>query len=213
MSLPEKTDERVQDEVLDELRQRPVLDVANIAVTVERGIVTLGGHVPNAAQRQMVEDIAQGIPGVRAVVDDVEVRPLEVDVQDEGRLALAALDALDWGVGVPDGRVQVVVHDGRVRLEGTVDRPQERDAAEAAVCDVLGRGPVENAIALEPGASPKPTEGEAGDVPGGEDDFDTLRIDPAPGGKAMGRDEGRPRPGHAAAISAAAGGHANWLDE
>ena len=79
---------------------------------------------------------------------------------------------------MPDDRVQVVVCDGCVRLEGTVDSPHEKDAAGAAVCEVLGRGHVENALAVRPRAVPATARARDVDGPCGEDDFDTLRIEP-----------------------------------
>jgi osmotically-inducible protein OsmY len=192
----ERTDEELQGDVRDELLGEPGLDVADIGVTVERGVVILDGHVPNAAQRRLAEEIVARVPGVRAVVDDLEVRSLGTHVHDEVHLARAVLDALDWNVGVPDDRVKVVVHDGRVRLEGIVDRPEEKDAAEAAVCDVLGRGSVENAIVVRPRVTPGRTEDGVKDEPRREDDLDTLRIDPRPGGGESPDNDGRrPRPG------------------
>jgi hypothetical protein len=174
-------------------------------------------RVPSAAQQRAVEDIARRVPGVRAVVDDLDVRPPGTPVPDEIRLACEALDALDRKARAPAGRIQVIVHDGRVRLEGTVDSPGEKEAAEAAVGDVvLGWGSVENTIVVRPGSTPEPTEEGTEDVPRGEDDFDTLRIDPGPepgNGMAIERRERRPRPGREGLVAHAATDRMKWLDE
>jgi osmotically-inducible protein OsmY len=145
---PEKSDEQLQSDVQNELRREPALDAAEIGVMAEGGVVTLGGHVPDLAQQQVVEEIAAHVPGVRAVVDELVVGP---HVDDDVGLAREALDALRRTSGIPEDRVRVIVHDGRVRLEGIVDTPAERDAAEASVGDVvLGRGSLENAIDVRP---------------------------------------------------------------
>jgi len=145
---PVKSDEQLQSDVQNELRRESTLDAADIGVMAESGVVTLGGHVSDIAQQQVVEEIVVHVPGVQAVVDELVVGP---HIDDDVRLAREALDALRRNPGIPEDRVRVIVHDGRVRLEGTVDTPAERDAAEASVGDVvLGRGSLENAIDVRP---------------------------------------------------------------
>lgn len=145
--LTELADEQLQQKVQDELHRAPRLDVSDIGVTVEQGIVTLKGYVPDAAQLGAASAAVHRVPGVRAIVDDLEVRPGGRVLADEPHIAQEVLNLLDRGLGSAARHVQVVVHEGRVRLEGTVDNPADRDAAESMAGEiVLGWGAVENAI-------------------------------------------------------------------
>jgi osmotically-inducible protein OsmY len=49
--------------------------VPNIAVNSTNGVVTLSGQVDNAATKAKAETIAQGVPNVARVVDNVQVTP------------------------------------------------------------------------------------------------------------------------------------------
>lgn len=182
----EQADEQLQKDVQDGLHNAPDLDVSDIGVTVERGVVTLDGHVSGAAEHQAVEAIARLVPGVRAVVDDLDVRPPGTPVYDQRCImARESVDALDRRAGGADERIQVIVHDGRVRLEGIVGSPGEKEAAEAAIGDlVIGWGAVENAIVVRPTSPLEPAEVGPKDVRWCEDDFDTLQIDPSRGNGA-----------------------------
>lgn len=191
-------DEQLQKDVQDALRRSSVIDVADVGITVERGVVALDGHVDDASQQVLAEGIVRRVPGVRAVVDDLDVRPPgAASVDDDLLLAREALDALDRRAGAPDERVQVIVDDGWVRLEGVVDSPAERDAAGTTVGDaVLGRGTVENLIVVRPDPTSGPIGSRTEDSPWDEDDFDNLRIDPDSGSRTETEiRSGRPSPG------------------
>jgi adenylate kinase len=123
---PEVTDEEPLGDVRDELLGKLGLAVADIGVTVGRGVVTLGGQVPNAAQQRVAEEIDTRIPGVRAVDDDLEIRALGPHVHDEVHLARALLYALDWNAGVPNDLVKVVVRDGPVFPRRAIVRTARR---------------------------------------------------------------------------------------
>jgi osmotically-inducible protein OsmY len=86
---------------------------------------------------------------VKAVADDLEVRPPESHRKDDADLAAAAVHALSWDASVPDDRIQVTVRDGAINLEGTVDRRHDRLAAERAVRRLRGVRSVVNEILVE----------------------------------------------------------------
>jgi osmotically-inducible protein OsmY len=65
-------------------------------------------------------------------------------------LAQAALDALTWTAGVPEGRITVSVQDGHIVLRGAVDWPVQREAAASAVSGVIGVQGITNDIVVEP---------------------------------------------------------------
>lgn len=64
----------VRRHVLAALGLAPMIDAAQIGVTVESGVVTLRGHVRNCAEKGIAERVALRVRGVRAVVEQIEIR-------------------------------------------------------------------------------------------------------------------------------------------
>ncbi len=145
-----KTEVNLQRDVLDELDWDPSVEAAQLGVTVHEGVVTLTGHVAVYSQKHAAEEVAKRVRGVRAVANEIEVRPTEVHVRDDEDIAMAAVHALSWNTKVPDDRVQVTVEDGWVTLEGTVERPFQRNEAERAVYHLSGVRGVTNSLTVAP---------------------------------------------------------------
>jgi hypothetical protein len=70
--------------ILEELEYEPSLDATHIGVAVEKGVVSLTGHVASFAQKQAAFTAVRRIHGVRAIADEMEVRyPFEQKIDDE----------------------------------------------------------------------------------------------------------------------------------
>ena len=70
-----KTDENLRRDVLDELKWEPrIKNPAAIAVAVKDGVVTLSGVVDSYMEKTAAEDAAKRVSGVKAVVQNIEVR-------------------------------------------------------------------------------------------------------------------------------------------
>ena len=67
-------DQALKQKVLDELAWQPGFDESDIGVTVRGGFVTLTGHVRSYAEKYAAERAAGRVTGVRAIVDEMEVR-------------------------------------------------------------------------------------------------------------------------------------------
>ncbi len=52
----------------------PIVHGSEIAVHVDRGVVSLSGAVNGDVERRKAEDIARGVEGVRSVEDNIMVR-------------------------------------------------------------------------------------------------------------------------------------------
>ncbi|MCA9263361.1 MAG: BON domain-containing protein [Planctomycetales bacterium] len=143
-----KTDERLQRDVLDQLDWEPSIDASQIGVTVRDGIATLTGQVPTHTDKHTAEKQAKRVHGVKAVVDELEVRPSGTHEREDEQIASAAIHALQWNSKVPDDLIQVVVHHGRIELDGTVPHRFERAAAERAVRHLRGVRAVKNNIMI-----------------------------------------------------------------
>lgn len=66
-----RPDERIQEDVNDLLTADPSLDASGIAVSVSGGEVTLAGTVPSRRCRHRAEDLADSVPGVTHVQNNL----------------------------------------------------------------------------------------------------------------------------------------------
>jgi len=62
----------------------------------------------------------------------------------------AAVDALAWAAGVPEGRIRVSVCNGHVVLRGSVDWPVQKEAAASACRGVAGVRGITDDLVVEP---------------------------------------------------------------
>jgi osmotically-inducible protein OsmY len=145
-----RSDERIQREVLDELRWEARVQPNEIGVGVKNGIVTLTGWVDSYAKKWAAERAAHRVRGVRAVANDIEVRLPSADERTDTDIAEAATHALDWDALVPAERIEVTVSRGWVTLQGEVEWEFQRRAAECAVRRLAGVRGVTNLIAVRP---------------------------------------------------------------
>ncbi|HEY0581481.1 MAG TPA: BON domain-containing protein [Chloroflexota bacterium] len=150
------TDENIQRDVLEELKWDARVQPNEIGVAVKDGIVTLTGWVDSYTKRWAAEEAALRVRGVKAVVNEIEVRlPTAAERTDED-IARAALRALEWDAFIPIDRVKVTVSKGWVTLEGEVDWEFEREDAERVVRRLTGVRGVTNLITVK--ARPTPSE-------------------------------------------------------
>jgi osmotically-inducible protein OsmY len=118
------TDQQLQVEILSELACEPELHPERIGVSVEGGVVTLSGHVDNYRQNLTVERVVKRVFSAKGVVDDLEVRLPSRDEVPDDELAREAVQAISELSEVPPDTVRVTVRDGRVTLEGKLERPE-----------------------------------------------------------------------------------------
>src|SRR5881397_2892764 len=114
------SDSDILKDVTAELKMEPSLRDDDIAVGVRDGVVTLAGYVDSYADKWRSERIASKVKGVKAVVNDLEVRLPASSQRPDPEIARAALQALRWNILVPQDRIQVIVEDGWVTLKGEV---------------------------------------------------------------------------------------------
>lgn len=138
------SDPELQRRVMEALRWDPTVDATRVAVAVEaNGVVTLSGHVDRFADRLNAERAAKRVAGVRAVVNEIVVKPAQI-TDDE--IAEAAVEALKWNIFVPSKRIKVSVSNGWVTLDGEVTWRFQREAAEEAIYTLDGVTGVTNRI-------------------------------------------------------------------
>jgi len=143
-------DGKLKQDVIDELAFEPSVDAADIGVAVEAGIVTLSGHVPTYAQKEMAEKVVLRVAGVKGIAEEIEVRPPGTGQTTDDQIAKRAADTIGWNSSVPDGAVKVKVQKGWVTLSGAVNWQYQRSAAADAVRALGGVLGVSNEIEIRP---------------------------------------------------------------
>jgi len=141
---------QLRQNVLDELEYEPSIDAAHIGAAVDKGIVTLTGHVANYAEKQAAIAAVRRVKGVHAIADEIQVRyPSDKKTSDD-EIAKRAVDILGWDTTVPGNAIQVMVRDGWMTLTGSVDWFYQKQRAEEDVRKLSGVHGVTNNIAIEP---------------------------------------------------------------
>ena len=131
--------------IIEALADAPHVNVAEIAVEChDDGDVVLRGSVVNLHQRAEAVRTARGVPGVRAVDDQMRTRPVGAGHMADAKIEAAVLDALILDDAVP--AYDVDVDGGKVTLRGAVDIASERDAAERIALRVPGVSEVRNRL-------------------------------------------------------------------
>ena len=115
-----------------------------IDVEVQDGIVTLNGCVPGLTSKRLAGVLAWWVPGVRDVVNGLEVDPPEEDSPD--LIEEAVRVALEKDPLVNAGQIRVGARKTWVRLTGAVPAGAERDAAERDAWCIFGVDNVLNEI-------------------------------------------------------------------
>jgi osmotically-inducible protein OsmY len=148
------TDKEIRDAVLRELEWEPLVQSTEIGVSVKDSIVTLSGFVDSYAKKYNAERAAKRVFGVKAVVNELEVKLPFSDERTDEDIARAAVRALEDRITVPHDQIKITVRDGWITLEGNVDWNYQKEAAESAVRYLAGVRGVTNLIKVKPRVSP-----------------------------------------------------------
>ncbi len=154
MAVSVHTDEDIQRDVLEELKWDIRVRPNEIGVAVKDGIVTLTGWVDSYLKKISAEEDAHRVPGVKAVVNDIEVRLPSSAERTDADLARAVLDSLKWDAGIPTDKIDVTVDHGWVTLKGEVDYYFQKRDAERAVERISGVRGVTNLLTVKPQPTP-----------------------------------------------------------
>jgi osmotically-inducible protein OsmY len=141
---PEVSDQDIADAIEDRWLGDGILDLNRITVTVDEGIAQIDGTATSLLEKQRATRIAEAVRGVRAVSNQLEVRPLSDG--DDDLLQTRIETGLTFDPALGDGKVQVSVRDGIAHLTGTVASWPEKHSAERVAQDVRGVLAVDNAL-------------------------------------------------------------------
>jgi osmotically-inducible protein OsmY len=149
-----RTDEEIQREVLDELKWDARIQPNEVGVAVKDGVVTLLGWVDSYSKKWAAEEAAHRVRGVKAVVNDIEVRLPSSSERTDEDIAAAVIRALEWDALIPVDRLDVTVSKSWVTLKGEVDWEYQKEDAERVVRRLSGVKGVTNLITVKPKVTP-----------------------------------------------------------
>ena len=143
----EAADVELRESVVRQLETNPEVDTSAIGITADEGVVTLTGFVATYGAKLEAERTVKRIFGVRAVVNDLQVKLLNDRTDPD--IAHDALDSLRARLTMPE-RVKLTIRNGHITLEGAVDWYHEKMAAENAVKYLKGVRGVNNYVQVKP---------------------------------------------------------------
>jgi osmotically-inducible protein OsmY len=114
--------------------------------------------------------------GVKGLANDIVVEPTGSTARTDRDIAEAAVNALKWHFEVPDDKVKVVVKNGWVTLEGTVDWEFQKNAATRCVRYLMGVVAVTNTIEVKPTATCRDVSAKIEEAFRRHADLDARRI-------------------------------------
>jgi osmotically-inducible protein OsmY len=144
-----KSNAALQTDVQNAIKWEPLLNAAEIGVTVKEGVVSLTGVVDSYAKKLEAENAAQKVIGVKALVEKIEVKFPGSWKKTNLEIANEVLAALKSNWSVPKDKVTVKVEDGWVTLEGELPWNYQREDAKTAVNYLAGVKGVTNNIKIK----------------------------------------------------------------
>ncbi|MEI3789342.1 MULTISPECIES: BON domain-containing protein [unclassified Chryseobacterium] len=133
-----KTNSRLQKDVQDAIKWEPLLDAAEIGVIAKDGVVSLTGIVDSYAKKVEAENAAKKVGGVKAIVENIEVKLPSSWTKADAEVAKEVLDALKSNYSIPNDKIMIKVEDGWVTLEGELPWHYQKEEVERAVKYLTG---------------------------------------------------------------------------
>ena len=144
-----KDNSELQKEVQNAIKWEPLLNAAEIGVTVKDGVVSLTGVVDSYVKKMEAENAAKKVIGVRALVENIEVKFPNSWSKTDNEIATEVLKTLKSNYSFPNEKITVKVEDGWVTLEGNLPWNYQKDAAKEAVNYLTGVKGVSNNITIK----------------------------------------------------------------
>jgi osmotically-inducible protein OsmY len=103
-----------------------------ITVSVNNGVVTLGGHALGPVAKESALNLAKRTPGVQGVVDKIQVdpvSPMDNEIRQRVARAVYGYPSLNKYAINPANPIRITVINGHVILSGVVDSQADKDVA------------------------------------------------------------------------------------
>lgn len=164
-----ETDENLEASARGAYVFRTLLADDGLSVEVSNGVVTLRGSVSLAIQRDLAEEVAAALAGIRSVDNQITVKPASEDGADTA-LAHTVRTVLGWHQSGRSAASQLEVREGVVTLKGEVENETARALAAEYSAGIEGVREVKNELVLKavsPADTSKPAKanGRVGETP------------------------------------------------
>ncbi|HUA64398.1 MAG TPA: BON domain-containing protein [Alphaproteobacteria bacterium] len=143
-----KSEEKLKEALVAQLNFWVGRSADNIQVTVDDGLVTLRGWVPYYEEKIRSVEMAQRTGGVKAVVDQIDVKLPEHRRRTDAQIAASAVNAIRWMVNGPKNSIKITVQDGKLIVGGAIEDRQQKEAIEFAVRHLPGITGITNLITV-----------------------------------------------------------------
>lgn len=143
--VPEKT---IEQNIEMQLKiDASVPEWENIEVAVDNGVVFLRGNVSFYHEKMIAEDLAATQAGVKSVVNEIEVKPLDKAISDSNLENYLMEIVNDHYPNEND--VMVDVKDGEVTIKGEANSLWAAYSMEEEFADVIGVRDIDNMLLIE----------------------------------------------------------------
>ena len=174
---------RQESQILTTCALSPYLRAYDFKVTVCRGAATLSGSVAEDVSKELAGQIALGVAGIKSIDNQIEVisnfsapaRPAERsfgEIVDDASITLLVMSKLSWSRHANGVTAKVETTRGMVKLSGTADSNDAKNAADMLAKNTPGVSWVDNQIIVDAG-KPRAVIGESADV---SDDWITTKV-------------------------------------
>ncbi len=155
----------------------PYLRANNLQVSVHEGKATLTGKVAESVNKDLAKQIALGVDGIKSVDNRIEIVPNYVapetaknrsygEVVDDASINSAVTSKLAWSRYSEGLNAQVETTRGNVRLSGSADSAEAKEAAGKLAMNTHGVREVSNHLVVGT-TKPVATEHEGTDISDG----------------------------------------------
>jgi len=119
-----RPDEDIRKDILMALLNDPATESYKVSVSVNDAVVTLTGKVGSMAERQLAQQVAEGVRGVKDIHNQLVINYAGTRTDQEITADIHAV--LRWDIWVTGYPIQVGVKHGHVTLTGTVGSVVEK---------------------------------------------------------------------------------------
>lgn len=145
----EKSDGKLQHDVMAELEWEPSVDHADIGIAVVDGVVTLHGFVKSFAEKLAAERAVRHVSGVKAIAEELKVRYASDAKTADHEIAKRISDMFTWNSLIPQNTIRVKVEHGWVTLTGEAKWHYQSKEAARAASQISGVTGVSNNITIK----------------------------------------------------------------
>jgi|SoiMethySBSTD1v2_1073268.scaffolds.fasta_scaffold1077885_1 osmotically-inducible protein OsmY len=158
----EVIDARQESQIWTTYALSPYLRANDLQVSVHEGKATLTGKVPESVNKDLAKQIALGVKGIKSVDNNIEVvanykSPAPSadrsygEVVDDASITSAVQSKLQWSRYADGLTADVVTTRGKVKLTGSANSAEAREAAGKLAMNTHGVHAVDNLLLVNAG--------------------------------------------------------------